>query len=62
MEMIAHQTERMDLPFGLRTGFAQRRQKQSAILIVDKNSIPLIASIHHVINGSSNSARSFLAI
>jgi hypothetical protein len=34
MEMIAHQTERMDLPFGLRTGFAQRRQKQSAILLV----------------------------
>ena len=36
MEMIAHQTERMDLPFGLRTGFAQGRQKQSAILIADK--------------------------
>ena len=52
MEMIAHQTERMDLPFGLRTGFAQRRQKQSAILIVDKNSLVLIASIHHVINSS----------
>jgi hypothetical protein len=37
MEMIAHHRERMDLPFGLRTGFAQRRQKQFAILIVDKN-------------------------
>jgi hypothetical protein len=33
-------------------GFAQRRQKQSAILIVDKNSLPLITSIHHVINRS----------
>ena len=52
IEMIAHQTERMDLPFGLRTDFAQRRQKKSAVLIVDKNSLPLIASIHHVINRS----------
>jgi hypothetical protein len=51
MEMIA-QTEHMDLPSGLRTGFAQRRQKQSAILLVDKNPLPLIASIHHVINRS----------
>jgi len=36
------------LTFRLRTGFAQRRQKQSAILFADDNSLPLIASIHHV--------------
>jgi hypothetical protein len=48
--MITHQAPGVDLPAGFAAGFAQGLEKQLAILIGAKDSFPMVATIHDVVN------------
>jgi hypothetical protein len=52
MKMIAHQTERMDLPIGLLAGLLEGQQKQLPILIIEIDRLPPITPVHDMIDGS----------
>src|SRR5437879_2887781 len=60
MEMIAHQTIRVNLPAGLAAGLAQRTKKLASILLIMKNRLAPITPAYHVIAGTFvlNSQRS----
>ena len=52
VKVIHHQAVGVDLPAGLAASFAQRVQKALAVLVVLKDRIPAVASIHDVVDGA----------
>ena len=52
MKMVSHQAVGLDLPTGLPAGLAQRFQKTPPVLVVQKDLILVIPTIHQVVEGS----------
>src|SRR5437868_12598841 len=50
MKVIAHQTIRMNLPIGLKARFGESGQEFLPIHIILENILPLVASVHDVVN------------
>ena len=50
MKVIAHQTDRMDLPIGFVAHLAQRIPEALPILVILKNGIASVSTIHHMID------------
>src|SRR5437899_9843061 len=52
MKVIAHQAVGMDVPAGLHTGFSQRLEPLLPILIITKDVLPPVPSVHNVVDRS----------
>jgi len=52
VEVIAHQTPRMDLPIRLLAGFGKGIQKKKPIGVAIEDRFTAVSSVHRVVNGS----------
>jgi len=50
--MIGHQAIRMHLPAGLGACFAEGGQEPLPVFVIEKNQLPTVAPIHHLVNRS----------
>ena len=50
MEMIAHETIRMDLPAGLGAGFGERGEEAAVVEVVAEDGFAAVAAIHDVVD------------
>ena len=52
MEMIAHETIRMDLPAGLGAGFAEGGQESAMVEVILEDGLAAVATVHDVVDGA----------
>src|SRR3974390_669600 len=50
VKVVVHQAERVDLPIGLLAGLPERLQKQEPVLVVVKNWLAPVATVHDVVD------------